>query len=88
MDNDPLSLPTEAFGYSMSIATGYFAAAKNAVAGFRTLTDAPTKLFILTGNITPFQPPFAPWLSIQAQKVVGKYLIELFDERYGPEGIR
>jgi NAD(P)-dependent dehydrogenase (short-subunit alcohol dehydrogenase family) len=88
---DPLSLPAPDFVSSATVGLGAFAAAQNAISSFRSLAVGEAslpKLFIITGNISPFRPPSANITAPQLQKKLGAHLVELFASRYSSEGFR
>lgn len=90
---DPLSLPTSAFEASAAIGVGAFGVAQHAVTGFRALeaseaAAALPKVFIVTGNITPFRPPSENVLAIQTQKKISAYLVELLANRHASDNYR
>ncbi|KAI0049511.1 hypothetical protein FA95DRAFT_1604326 [Auriscalpium vulgare] len=90
-EDDPLSLPREAFEKHLALGTAVFDAARHALAGFRKLDPGGAgspRSFIVTGNIAPFWVPKAKYLTIQLQKVIAAYLTELFAGSYRTEGVQ
>jgi hypothetical protein len=93
--DDPLSLAISDVQATADIQVGLFAAAKEAVAGFRELTKSGSslpKVFIFTGNSLPYLPvTTSPWknlliLSWQTRSAI--YFLELFATSYEKEGFR
>jgi NAD(P)-dependent dehydrogenase (short-subunit alcohol dehydrogenase family) len=80
---DPLSLPLESLQSSTAVGLGVFAAAQQAIAGFRSGVhkDAP-KAFIVTGNLLPFIAALPSYTSLDIQKVVSARLVETFATAY------
>jgi hypothetical protein len=80
---DPLSLPLESLQSSTAVGLGVFAAAQQAIAGFRSGVhkDAP-KAFIVTGNLLPFIGALPSYTSLDIQKVVSARLVETFATAY------
>jgi hypothetical protein len=92
---DPLSLTISDVQATADLQVGLFAAAKEAVAGFRELDKAGSslpKVFIFTGNSLPYLPVMTqPWndcLILSWQKRSAAYFIELFAGSYEKEGFR
>ncbi|KAI0049510.1 hypothetical protein FA95DRAFT_859197 [Auriscalpium vulgare] len=88
---DALSLPRETFEKHLALGTALFDASQHALTGFRKLginsAGAP-RTFIVTGNIAPWRDAKASYITIQSQKLVEKYLTELFATSYKKEGFQ
>ncbi|KAJ7577258.1 hypothetical protein C8J56DRAFT_836626 [Mycena floridula] len=87
---DPLSLPLEKYTLSVDFSTGTYAAAQQALKGFRADVhkDSP-KVFINTGNLLPFIAPEKPaFVGLGASKSTQAYLVHLLSKAYAKEGIR
>lgn len=86
---DPLSLPLESLQSSTAVGLGVFAAAQQAITGFRSGVhkDSP-KAFIVTGNLLPFTAPLPSYISLDIQKVVSARLVETFAAAYSKNDIR
>ena len=80
---DPLSLPLESFQSSTAVGLGVFAAAQQAITGFRSGVhkDSP-KAFIVTVNLLPFTSVLPPCTFLDVQKVVSARLVEAFAAAY------
>ncbi|EDR10835.1 uncharacterized protein LACBIDRAFT_315701 [Laccaria bicolor S238N-H82] len=80
---DPLSLHLESFQSSTAVGLGVFAAAQQAITGFRSGVhkDSP-KAFIVTGNLLPFVSALPAYTSLDIQKVVAARLVETFATAY------
>ncbi|ATZ55418.1 hypothetical protein BCIN_12g00160 [Botrytis cinerea B05.10] len=85
---DPLSVPLEKFNEDLNVViTSAYAAAHEAVEGFKTLPEATNKTFIYTGNILNRQvvPPF---LAFGIGKSGAAHLIQGASEAYKKDGYR
>ena len=87
---DPLTLPLEAFSQHTDVVLSVYAAAQEALAGFRSETHKDMlKTFIVTGNPLPWVPGFGPrWLGPYVQKTLKWRLMEILSDAYSKEGIR
>ncbi|KZT25085.1 putative short-chain dehydrogenase [Neolentinus lepideus HHB14362 ss-1] len=87
--NDPLSLAYPDFISSVAIGAGVFAAAREALAGFRAMKDSDLpKVFITTGNVLPFKPVRPFFATLACQKKVSAHVMELCALTYAKEGFR
>ncbi|KAM0165755.1 hypothetical protein ACHAQE_002084 [Botrytis cinerea] len=85
---DPLSVPLEKFNEDLNVViTSAYAAAHEAVEGFKTLPEATNKTFIYTGNILNRQvvPSF---LAFGIGKSGAAHLIQGASEAYKKDGYR
>ncbi|KAF7354352.1 hypothetical protein MVEN_01123800 [Mycena venus] len=88
VEGDPLSMSLETFKEQMDTGLSLYAAAQEALKGFRTQNDA-LNTFIVTGNPLPWVPADRPaWLSLNMQKVMAWRLMEIFSKSYSKEGSR
>lgn len=86
---DPLSLPLESFESSTAVGLGVFAAAQQAITGFRSgVHKHSPKAFIVTGNLLPFISALPSYTSLDVQKVVAARLVETFAAAYKDDSIR
>ncbi|KAF8183744.1 hypothetical protein K438DRAFT_1724297 [Mycena galopus ATCC 62051] len=87
---DPLTLPLEAFKQHTDVGLSVYAAAQEAVLGFRSETNKDTlKTFIVTGNPLPWIPATASgWLGLNTEKVLKWRLIEILSRAYAKDGFR
>jgi len=85
--DDPLSLPLEAFKQHTDVGLAVYAAAQEALQGFRSETHkGALKTFIVTGNPLPWVPATAPnWLGLNVEKVLKWRLMEIFSHAYSKE---
>ncbi|KAJ7260907.1 hypothetical protein B0H12DRAFT_1231652 [Mycena haematopus] len=87
---DPLTLSVEAFKQHTDVGLSVYAAAQEALVGFRSETnkDVP-KTFIVTGNPLPWVPATRPHvLGLNIEKVLEWRLIEILSRAYSKEGFR
>ncbi|TFK67981.1 hypothetical protein BDN72DRAFT_798347 [Pluteus cervinus] len=86
---DPLGLDLAAFQSTSALGLNVFAAAQQAVIGFRAInnSEAP-KAFIVTGNLLPFLSATPGYFSLGVQKSIEARLIEYFYNSYKQEGLR
>lgn len=85
---DPLSLPLQDFTRDLKInTTSAFAAAQQAVLGFRQLPENASKTFIYTGNCTNITP-IAPLLDLGVGKSATAHLIQSAAIAYKDQGIK
>ncbi|KAF7348169.1 hypothetical protein MSAN_01769800 [Mycena sanguinolenta] len=87
---DPLSQPLEVFKQHTDVGLALYAAAQEALAGFRSEIhkDVP-KTFIVTGNPLPWVTINRPgWLGMNVEKTFKWRLIEILSDAYSKEGIR
>ncbi|KAJ6482931.1 hypothetical protein C8R47DRAFT_1178108 [Mycena vitilis] len=87
---DPVTLPVESLKAQTDLAVSVYAAAQEAVKGFRSDTHkSALKTFIVTGNPLPFAPVDNPlWLGLSVQKIIEWRLAEIFNLAYAKENIR
>ncbi|KAJ7657885.1 hypothetical protein DFH06DRAFT_1409011 [Mycena polygramma] len=87
---DPVTLPVESFKAQTDLAVSVYAAAQEALKGFRSDTHkGALKTFIITGNPLPFAPVDNPlWLGLSVQKIIKWRLAEIFALAYAKENIR
>ncbi|KAJ7809855.1 hypothetical protein B0H14DRAFT_2864975 [Mycena olivaceomarginata] len=85
---DPLSLSLEDFKQNTNFGVGVYAAAQEALRGFRSFNGTPTT-FIVTGNSLPWNHA-APGLLIglNVQKVIEWRLAEILSQAYSKDGFR
>ncbi|KAK7046536.1 hypothetical protein R3P38DRAFT_2874273 [Favolaschia claudopus] len=90
VSDDPLSLPLEDFKKTTDVGLSLYAAAQEALAGFRSPVLKDTlKTFIYTGNPLPWVPADKPgWLGLNIQKTLSWRLMEIFSNAYAKEGSR
>ncbi|KAJ7733352.1 hypothetical protein B0H16DRAFT_1768682 [Mycena metata] len=93
---DPLSLPVESFKEQTDISVGLFAAAQEALSGFRSDSlKNQHKTFIATGNSLPWVPvgnpaadPLFLYFGMNIQKTIHLRLLEFLANAYSKEKIR
>ncbi|KAJ7783975.1 hypothetical protein DFH07DRAFT_874309 [Mycena maculata] len=88
---DPLTLSVESFTEQAAVGLSVFAAAQEAVAGFRSagMHKDTLRTFIVTGNPLPFVPvDRGMWTPLSVQKLIEWRLVALFAASYAKEGIR
>ncbi|KAJ7145799.1 hypothetical protein C8R44DRAFT_723701 [Mycena epipterygia] len=87
---DPLTLSVESFAAQTALGVSVFAAAQEAMKGFRSNVHKDSlKTFIATGNPLPWVPADEPmWLGGSTQKLVQWRLMEMFASAYSKENIR
>ncbi|KAF7345082.1 hypothetical protein MVEN_01671700 [Mycena venus] len=87
---DPLSLSVEDFKQQTDVGVGVYAAAQEALHGFRSETHkGALKTFIVTGNPLPWVPVNnVAWLGLNIEKVMKWRLIEILSRAYSKEGSR
>ncbi|KAJ7468662.1 hypothetical protein FB451DRAFT_378494 [Mycena latifolia] len=88
--DDPLTLSVESFAQQTTFAVGVFAAAQEALRGFRSEVHKDSqKTFIVTGNPLPWVPDAFPhMIGWHIQKIIGWRLMEHFASAYAKEKIR
>ncbi|KAF7348172.1 hypothetical protein MSAN_01770100 [Mycena sanguinolenta] len=86
----PLSLSLEAFKQHTDVGLAVYAAAQEALAGFRSGTHKDAvKTFIVTGNPLPWIPGNRPGrIGLNVEKTLKWRLIEILSGAYSKEGIR
>lgn len=88
VEGDPLSMSLETFKEQIDTGLSLYAAAQEALKGFRTQKDV-LNTFIVTGNPLPWVPADRPaWLGLNMQKVMAWRLMEIFSKSYSKEGSR
>ncbi|KAJ7231721.1 hypothetical protein B0H12DRAFT_1212799 [Mycena haematopus] len=87
---DPLTLSLEAFKQHTDCGLAVYAAAQEALVGFRSETHkGALKTFIVTGNPLPWVPADRPsWLGGNIEKVIKWRLAEVLSRAYSAEGFR
>ncbi|KAJ7631916.1 hypothetical protein DFH06DRAFT_1337437 [Mycena polygramma] len=87
---DPMTLPLESFKAQTDLAVSVYAAAQEALKGFRSdIHKGALKTFIITGNALPWIPVDDPlWLGLSVQKIIEWRLAEIFALAYAKEQIR
>ncbi|KAJ7468676.1 hypothetical protein FB451DRAFT_378865 [Mycena latifolia] len=87
---DPLTLSVESFAQQTNFAVGVFAAAQEALRGFRSEVHKDSqKTFIVTGNPLPWVPDaFPQMIGLHIQKTIEWRLMEHFASAYAKEKIR
>jgi hypothetical protein len=88
---DPLSLPLEAFQRQTAVASAVYAAAQEALVGFRSDTlKGMNKTFIITGNPLPWLPAdvLPIYFGLNIQKLILWRLMEFFSGAYSKEQAR
>ncbi|KAJ7468684.1 hypothetical protein FB451DRAFT_379142 [Mycena latifolia] len=87
---DPLTLSLESFAQQTAVSLAFFAAAQEALHGFRSETHKHSqKTFIVTGNALPWVPANYPeMIGLNIQKIMEWRLTELFASAYAKEKIR
>ncbi|KAJ7482226.1 hypothetical protein B0H11DRAFT_2022165 [Mycena galericulata] len=89
---EPLTLSVESFTKQTAFAASVFAAAQEALVGFRSdVHKDASKTFIVTGNPLPWLPvqgPLVPYFTINLQKTVLWRLTEYLASAYSKENIR
>ncbi|KAJ7894838.1 hypothetical protein B0H14DRAFT_2681930 [Mycena olivaceomarginata] len=88
---DPLSLPLEAFQRQTAVASAVYAAAQEALVGFRSDTlKGMNKTFIITGNPLPWLPAdvLPIYFGLNIQKLILWRLMEFFSGAYLKEQAR
>ncbi|KAF7345083.1 hypothetical protein MVEN_01671800 [Mycena venus] len=87
---DPLTLSVEDFKQQTDVGLGVYAAAQEALSGFRSETHkGALKTFIVTGNPLPWMPVNdLAWLGLNIEKVMEWRLIEILSRAYSKEGSR
>ncbi|KAJ7468664.1 hypothetical protein FB451DRAFT_1401020 [Mycena latifolia] len=88
--DDPLTLSVESFAQQTTFAVGVFAAAQEALRGFRSdVHQGAQKTFIITGNPLPWCPGDLPaMIGLHIQKTMEWRLTEHFASAYAKEKIR
>ncbi|CAD6441271.1 0ef69fec-2fc4-44f8-be79-e7e7f2f6ccaa [Sclerotinia trifoliorum] len=85
---NPLAIPVEQFNKDLNVVvTSAYAAAYEAVEGFKTLPEGITKTFIYNGNITN-RRPMPGMLAIGMGKSAVAHLIHAASELYKKDGYR
>lgn len=86
--SDPLSIPLEKFNQDLNVViTSAYAAAHEAVEGFKTLPKGTTKTFIYTGNILN-RRVMPSLLAFGMGKSAAAHLIQSASEAYKEDGYR
>ncbi|KAJ6542639.1 hypothetical protein B0H19DRAFT_1171197 [Mycena capillaripes] len=87
---DPLTLPLETFKQHTDVGLSVYAAAQEALQGFRSEKNkGALKTFIITGNPLPFVSAENPlWLGLSVQKIIEWRLMEIFASAYSKEQSR
>ncbi|KAJ7875315.1 hypothetical protein B0H14DRAFT_3548896 [Mycena olivaceomarginata] len=87
---DPLTLPLEAFKQHTDVGLSVYAAAQEAIRGFRSETHkGALKTFIVTGNPLPWIPAtHLNWIGGNVEKTMQWRLMELLSHAYSKEGSR
>jgi hypothetical protein len=85
---DPLTLPLEAFKQHTDVGLSVYAAAQEAIRGFRSETHkGALKTFIVTGNPLPWIPAtHLNWIGGNVEKTMQWRLMELLSHAYSKEG--
>ncbi|KAJ7778555.1 hypothetical protein B0H16DRAFT_1503964 [Mycena metata] len=89
-EGDPLSIPVEAFREHTETTVSLFAAAQEALKGFRSdVNKDALKTFIFTGNPLPWASRDSSFFATGTiQKVIAWRLMEIFASAYSQEKIR
>lgn len=87
---DPLTLSLEDFKRQTDVGVAVYAAAQEALKGFRSETHKGAhKTFIITGNALPWIPADdGTWFGLNIQKVMEWRLMEMLSTAYSKEGSR
>ncbi|KAJ6542745.1 hypothetical protein B0H19DRAFT_308441 [Mycena capillaripes] len=87
---DPLTLSLESFKKQTDVGLAVYAAAQEALAGFRSeIHKGALKTFIVTGNALPWAPADnALFLGLSVQKAIEWRLMEIFASAYSKEQSR
>ncbi|KAJ7260904.1 hypothetical protein B0H12DRAFT_363395 [Mycena haematopus] len=86
---DPLSLSLEEFKQHTDVGLGVYAAAQEALVGFRSETLKGLKTFIVTGNSLPWFHGDRPRsFALNVEKVIEWRLVEILSRAYSKEGFR
>ncbi|KAJ6526599.1 hypothetical protein DFH09DRAFT_1187570 [Mycena vulgaris] len=94
VSGDPLTLPVESLAKDTGVALAVFAAAQEALRGFRSEVHKDTQTtFIVTGNPLPWltsaeHPEFQNMLSLNVEKVMEWRFMEIFASAYAKENSR
>jgi hypothetical protein len=88
--DDPLTLSVESFKQQTDFGVGVYAAAQEALQGFRSdIHKGALKTFIVTGNPLPWVPADKPlWLGLSVEKLIKWRLMEYFSVAYSKEQAR
>ncbi|KAJ7737898.1 hypothetical protein DFH07DRAFT_870571 [Mycena maculata] len=88
--DDPLTLPLDAFAQHADVGLPVFAAAQEAVQGFRAaINTGALRTFIVTGNPLPWVPADnSVTIGLNIQKLTEWRLMALFASAYAKENIR